>query len=168
MDLVQLHIDKTKEVYTVKMGDKYHGVVMGDDDLYITLEAFESPLKAANAARKLKRENKIVRTIKKKCKPDYPIIQTKIHRVEKLFTEAEVASLTHLRFRETWVIMSRDGKYVKSMLDNSKVVDYCTNKDKAMTFSTYEAACINQKTLNLTVQNGHFLRRFFVEKRIDL
>ena len=165
MALVKLETNKDKDIYTVKMGTCYHGVVVGDDTLYVTEEAFESPLKAANAARKLKRENKIIRTIKKKRDLEQPFIQTKITRVEKLYTEAEVAALTHLRFRETWVILSPNGEFVKNMLKDKNVVNYCKNKSDALTFTTYEDASVNQKTLNLTVRNGHYLRRFFVEKK---
>lgn len=164
MSLVKLDTNCEKEVSTVKINNVYHGIVVGDDGLYLTTDTFESPLKAANAARKLKRENKIVRTVKKKSISPYNQIKTKIIRVDKLYTEAEVAALTHLRFREAWVIMSPQGRYVKNMLKNNKVVEYCSDRETALKFNTYEDASTGQKTLNNVVLNGHYLRRFFIEK----
>jgi len=163
MTLVKLHTKDDREVYTIKINTSYHGVVVGDDMLYVTDEAFESPLRAANAARKLKRENKIIRTVKKKSDMNNTVIQTKIRRVKKLYTETEVASLTHLRFREAWVILSPKGEYVKTVLAGNKVVDYCNKKEQAITFKTYEEASDYQKTLDRVVKTGHSLRRFFVE-----
>ena len=163
MSLVKLEINLDKEVYTVKVGNSYRGVIVGDNTLYLTDEEFNSPLKAANTARKLKRENKIVRTIKKNSNPSYSTSQTKINKVKKLYSETEVASLTHLRFREAWIIVAPAGGYVKTMLTNNKVVDYSKKPEDALIFNTYEDASTNQKTLNLTVRNGHFLRRFFME-----
>jgi hypothetical protein len=165
VSLVKLEINLDKEVYTVKVGSSYRGVIIGSNALYLTNEDFDSPLKAANAARKLKRENKITKTIKKNSNPSYPTIQTKITKVEKFYSEAEVAAFTHLRFREAWVILSPKGKYVKNMLQSKSLVDYCDDETKALVFNTYEDASINQKTLNITVCNGHFLRRFFVETK---
>lgn len=163
MDLVKLQTNSDQEVYTIKINERYHGVVVGDETLYVTKKAFESPLKAANAARKLKKENKISKTIKKKRDADITFIQTKIHRVKKLYTETEVASLTHLRFREAWVILSPKGEYVKTVLSSNKVVDYCDKKEQAITFKTYEEASDYKKTLDTVVKTGHSLRRFFVE-----
>lgn len=165
MTLVQLQTKDDREVYTVKINGSYHGVVVGNEVLYVTTEAFESPLKAANAARKLKRENKISRTIKKKSDVNNTVIQTKIHRVKKLYTETEVASITHLRFREAWVILSPKGEYVKSLLTWNKVVEYCKKKEEAKTFKTYEEASDFQKTLDRVVRTGHTLRRYFVEAK---
>jgi hypothetical protein len=163
MTLVKLDTNNDREVYTVKINHGYHGVVVGDNNLYVTTESFESPLKAANAARKLKRENKITRTVKKKSDVNYTAIQTKIRRVKKLYTETEVASLTHLRFRENWVILNPKGEYVKTVLSDNKVVDYCAKKEQARTFKTYEEASDYQKTLDRVVKTGHTLRRYFVE-----
>lgn len=152
MTLVKLDTNNDREVYTVKINHGYHGVVVGDNNLYVTTESFESPLKAANAARKLKRENKITRTVKKKSDVNYTAIQTKIRRVKKLYTETEVASLTHLRFRENWVILNPKGEYVKTVLSDNKVVDYCAKKEQARTFKTYEEASDYQKTLDRVVK----------------
>jgi hypothetical protein len=165
MTLVKLYTVDDREIYTIKINASYHGVVVGDDMLYVTDEAFESPLRAANAARKLKRENKILRTIKKKSDMVNTVIQTKIRRVKKLYTETEVASLTHLRFRESWVILSPKGEYVKVVLSGDKVVEYCVNKDQAKTFKTYEEASDYQKTLDRVIKTGHTLRRYFVEAK---
>lgn len=165
MALIKLHTNDDREVYTVKINESYHGVVVGEETLYVTTEAFESPLKAANAARKLKRENKISRTVKKKSDVNNTVIQTKIRRVKKLYTETEVASITHLRFREAWVILSPKGEYVKLVLSGDKVVDYCKKKEQAQTFKTYEEASDYQKTLDRVVRTGHTLRRYFVEAK---
>jgi hypothetical protein len=163
MTLVKLETNNDKEIYTVKINQGYHGVVVGDDHLYVTEEAYASPLVAANAARKLKRENKIIKTVKKKSDVTYTAIQTKIRRVKKLYTETEVASLTHLRFRESWIILNSKGEYVKTVLSDNKVVDYCKKENQAKTFKTYEEASDYQKTLDRVVKVGHTLRRYFVE-----
>jgi len=165
MDLIKLYINDDREIYTVKISENYHGVVVGDETLYVTAEAFVSPLKAANAARKLKRENQINRTIKKKSDVNNTVIQTKIHRVKKLYTETEVASITHLRFREVWVILSPKSEFVKTVLTWNKVVEYSKKKEEAKTFRTYEEASDFQKTLDRVVKMGHTLRRYFVESK---
>jgi hypothetical protein len=163
MDLVKLKTQSSKEVCAVKLFAGYHGVVIGDDEIYVTNKAFRSPLHAANAARKLKKEHKIIKNIKKKNDTINTIIQTKICRVKKLYSEAEVSTLKHLRFREAWVILSPGGEYVRTVLTQNRVVDYCSNRDQAKTFKTYEEASDFQKTLNRVVKTGHCLRRFFVE-----
>lgn len=163
MTLIKISTSDNKEVCAVKLTAGYHGVVLGDDNFYVTEKSFKSPLHAANAARKLKKEHKIIRSIKKKNDATTTDIQTKIGRVKKLYSEAEVSSLKHLRFREAWVILSPDKEYVKTVLTQNRVVDYCSDRDQAKTFKTYEEASDFQKTLNRVVKTGHCLRRFFIE-----
>lgn len=165
MELTKVTIDGTKEICAVRLSSGYHGIIINDNNLYVTNEAFESPLKASNAARSWKKKNNIVGNIKKKNDTTNTVTQTKICRVKKLYSEAEVSSLKHLRFREAWVILSPTGVYVKTVLTQNRVVDYCTNRDQARIFKTYEEASDFQKTLNRVVKTGHCLRRFFIESK---
>lgn len=163
MALIKLSTLCDKEVYTVKINDTYRGVVTADDAIYITEAVFSTPLQAANEARKLKRIHKISRNIKKNDNTTKKAIKTKITRAKRLYSEAEVAQITHLKFREAWVIVSPDGVYVSEVLKEETIVNYCKSKEDAQTFKTYEDACMYQKTLNLVVKNGHTLKRFFTE-----
>lgn len=163
MNLSKLTLDYSKEICTVKTNSGYHGVILADNELFLTLETFESPLKAANSARKLKRESGIKTTVKKNKKSKVLEIKTTITRVNKLYTEAEMAAYTHLRFREAWVILSPAGEFVQSVVSNNHVAEYCKEKNEAKLYTTYENASCDQKVLNAVLKNGHQLRRFFIE-----
>jgi hypothetical protein len=165
MSLVKLDVNLNKEVCTMKLNSAYHGVIVGQESLYITDESFDSPLKAANFARQLKRTNKIDINIKKNQQSPKLKFQTKLLKVCKLYTETEMAGMTNLRFRETWVILSPSGKYVKSVLKENKVAEYSDDRENAMLFKTYEEARMKQNTLNMVLKQGHCLRRFFIETK---
>lgn len=163
MDLVKIPRGPEKEVFTVKSGDRYFAFITGADDIFLIDEPFESPLVASNKARALKRQHKIQVNLKNTKKP---VAKSKLQPKYVLYTEAEVAKLTHLRFREAWLICAPKGGFVAEIMQNNKVVEYTTDHSKAKTFKSYEDASDYIKTLDMVVKKGHSLRRFFA--RTDL
>lgn len=161
MKLLVIPKHPNKEVFTVKLNDKYYAVITGDDMIYISPEVFDSPLKASNHARALKRQFKIDVKLKKEQKPKVTNNTTKIRRKKEFYTEAEMASETKLKFREVWLIVSPDDRYVGEMLKNNSVVSYVDNKSYACSFKSYEDAILNLKTLDMVIKKGHKLKRFF-------
>jgi len=164
MDLLKIPKNPEKEVFTVKHNGSYYAVITGDDVLYVSPEVFDSPLKASNHARSIKRQHKIDVKIKKDQKPEVLNNKTKIPRKNKLYTEAEMASETQLKFREVWIILDSWGRYAKTIIKNNTVVEYASNKEKAQRFSSYEEAILQLKTLDMVVKRGHKLQRFFERK----
>jgi hypothetical protein len=160
MDLVRIPRGPEKEVFTVKSGDRYFAFITGPDDIFLIDEPFQSPLVASNKARALKREHKIQVNLKKTKKPK---IEGKLQPKYVLYTEAEVAKLTHLRFRETWLICAPKGGFVSKVMQDNKVVEYTEDHGKAKTFKSYEDASDYVKTLDMVVKKGHSLRRFFAK-----
>ena len=163
MELVSIEKNPDKEVFAVRINGAYHGAVTGENEIYLTAESFESPLKASNNARALKKKHQIKTDIKKfetfKKSPAAP----KIVRSVYLYTEAEMASITHLRFREAWVIVSPTGDFVIDPKRPGMITEYVKTKEKAKIFPSYEAANLRLKTLDMVVKRGHTLQRFFVE-----
>jgi hypothetical protein len=106
-----LEIPKTpeKEIFTVKHNGNYYAVIAGEQSLFVSPEVFDSPLKASNHARALKRQHKIDVKIKKDEKTKVVNNTTKILTKKQLYTEAEMASETKLKFREVWVILGPTG-----------------------------------------------------------
>ena len=92
---------------------------------------------------------------------------TKLLEQPILFFEADMASISTLDFYEIWVIENPEGLYVCSFLKNKKIVDYCLDKENAEFYRTYEEASLKAKTLDMTVQRGHKLRRFITKKAGD-
>ena len=92
---------------------------------------------------------------------------TKLLEQPILFSEAAMASIPTLDFYEIWVIENPKGLYVCTFLKNKKIVDYCSNKEDAEFYKTYEEASLNAKTLDMTVQRGHRIRRFITKKLRD-
>jgi len=92
---------------------------------------------------------------------------TKLLEQPILFSEADMAFRSTLDFYEIWVIENPEGLYVCSFLRNKKIVDYCLDKEDAEFYKTYEEASLKAKTLDMTVQRGHRLRRFIVKKLQD-
>ena len=92
---------------------------------------------------------------------------TKLLEQPILFSEADMASIPTLDFYEIWVIENPKGLYVCTFLKNKKIVDYCSNKEDAEFYKTYEEASLNAKTLDMTVQRGHRIRRFITKKLRD-
>lgn len=168
MELFQISKAPQKEIFSIKIGSLYHGVITGADDLYVTTEGFDSPLKASNTARSLKKKHNIKADIKKTEKSDKNSKTIKIGQNVCLYTEAEVASmasLTNLRFREAWVIISPEGKYVQETTKEGLITEYVSKKEKATLFPSYEAASLRLKTLDLVLKKGHRLQRFFIETK---
>lgn len=158
MDLVKIPRGPEKEIFTVKSGDQYFAFITGAEDIYLIDEPFKSPLVASNKARALKRQHKIQVNLKKTKKSN---IEGKLQPKCVLYTEAEVAKLTHLRFRETWLICAPKGGYVADVMKNKKVVEYTENMTNAKAFKSYEDASDYVKTLDMVVKKGHSLRRYF-------
>ncbi len=161
--LQQVTKDLNKELVVIKTSLGYISLVDGDDCFYVCPEIFESPLKASNNARALKKKH----NIKKKVKLDTPLATkrkpTKIAKVNSLYTEEEMSSRPHLRFREVWVILSPRGEFVEKAIENATLVQYQTDRAKAEIFKSYEDALFKLKTLDMVVKKGHYLRRFFEE-----
>jgi hypothetical protein len=162
-----LEIPKTpeKEIFTVKHNGKYYAAITGEQSIFVSPEIFDSPLKASNHARALKRQHKIDVKIKKDEKTKVVNNTAKILRKKQLYTEAEMASETKLKFREVWLILGPTGQYASKVLKENTVVNYVKDKDKAQTYRTYEDAIITLNVLDKVIRKGHQLRRFF--ERID-
>lgn len=165
MELAKIKLDKEKELQVLKINDSYHGVVWDGESLEITTEGFPSALKAANETRRLKKTNNLKTTVKKqnKVKTSKP----KISKEKKLkfYTEAEMTRLTHLRFREAWVIINRQGAFVETSLTETKVVTYTKKQESGQVFKSYEDASMTAKVLDRVHEPGHTLRRFFIENK---
>lgn len=160
-ELLAVPKGNVKDVFTLKKNGKYFGVIEGEDNFFVCLTEFDSPLKAANHARSLKRQNKIGSAANTLKKLEAPKIRSKVPKKKKLFTEAEVATQTHLRYREVWVIMNPDGKFVVESITNKTLVKYSGERGNAQVFKTYEDALFTSNTLDMVVKKGHQLRRYF-------
>jgi hypothetical protein len=158
-----------KEVFTLKSQNKYYGIVQGDAEFFVSPEEFDSPLKAANharsVARQLRKENKLVNSAHSLKKVEAPVIRSKVVKKKELFTEAEVAVRTHLKFKEVWVILNPDGRFVTEAIKNKTLVKYSSNRENALVFSSYEDALYTSTTLDMVVRKGHQLRRYFEKQR---
>lgn len=163
MDFVSILKDPDKEVFAIRINGTYHGAVTGENEIYLTSESFESPLKASNSARALKKKHKIEAYIKKSEKREKKNKPLKIVRSVRLYTEAEMASITNLRFREAWVIISPTGCFVADAKNPGSITDYVKQKEQAKIYSSYEEANLRLKTLDMVIKRGHSLQRFFVE-----
>lgn len=162
-----MSIPKTnpKEVFTLRCEDTYYGIVQGTDEFFVCLETFDSPLKAANHARSLARrlraENQLATPAPTPKKKTALPICSKVSKKKQLFTEAEVADKTHLRFKEVWVILNTDGRFVAEAIKNKTLVKYSTKRENALAFNSYEEALCTSTTLDMVVRKGHRLRRYF-------
>jgi hypothetical protein len=162
-----LNIPKTntKEVFTVRCDQDYYGVIQGTEEFFICPLSFDSPLKASNharsIARKLRAENRLSPSDRPPAKTSAPVIRPKVLKKKQLFTEAEVANKTHLRFREVWVILNTEGRFVAEAIKNKTLVKYSTKKENALAFCSYEEALRTSTTLDMVVRKGHQLRRYF-------
>jgi len=162
-ELVKIEKTAEKEVFAIKLGKTYLAVVNADDDLYFLPSLYESPLVACNAARAEKRKNSIKLNVKKKVNSTQSKKSTKIAKVNSLYTEEEMSSRPHLRFREVWVILNPRGEFVEKAIEDATLVKYQTDQAKAEIFKSYEDALFKLKTLDMVVRKGHYLRRFFEE-----
>lgn len=162
--LLEIPRNPEKEVFTIRHNNKYYAVITGHDKLFVSPELFDSPLQASNHGRALKKQQKIDVKIKKEQKSRVSNNTIKILRKKQLYSEAEMASETKLRFREVWIILGPNGKYATSIIQNNVVVDYADEKEDAQRFSTYEDAILQLKTLDMVVKKGHKLQRFFEQR----
>jgi hypothetical protein len=164
MTAIKLQLNKDKDIYALKTPNGCLGVVSSGEALYFTPEFFDSPLKAANAARRLKKENKIT-SITKKIKNSTVIKNTtKLAKTPKLYTLAEMGySPTKRKFREVWLLLGPNGHYVSETLNktNNTVVRYEKVKENAKRYKSYEEASLDLKVLDNVVRKGHSLVRFF-------
>jgi hypothetical protein len=150
-----------KEVFTLKASGKYFVVINSENDFHICPQEFDSPLKAANHGRSLKRKNNLSSAANTLKKSVAPVIRPKVRKKKELFTEAEVAAQTHLRFKEVWVVVNPEGKFVVEAIKNKTLVKYSADKNIAQVFKTYEDALYTLTTLDMVVRKGHQLRRYF-------
>jgi hypothetical protein len=163
MNLIEIPLNPSKEVFTVKSDGKYYGAITGEESVFVISEAFDSPLKASNHARSVKRQQKITVNIKKQQTTSVSKNTPKISKKNRLYLESEMASHTHLRFREVWLVINPDGKYASKILADKSVVTYVPGQDKAQVFRTYEEARLALNTLDMVIRKGHELKRFFEE-----
>jgi hypothetical protein len=162
-ELVKIEKTTEKEVFAIKLDKSYIAVVNADDGLYFLPGLYKSPLVACNAARSEKRKNSIKLKVKKKVNGAQSKKSSKIARVNSLYTEEEMSSRPHLKFREVWVILSPRGEFVEKAIEDSTLVQYQSDRKKAEIFKSYEDALFKLKTLDMVVRKGHYLRRFFEE-----
>lgn len=165
MDFAEIKLDKEKELQVLKIGSSYHGVIWDGETLRVAEQGYDTGLKAANETRKLKKTKNLKTTVKKQNK--VKTAKPKIAKEQKLkfYTEAEMTQLTHLRFREAWVILNRQGQFVEKSITETEVVVYTNKQSLAQTFKSYEEANMTAKVLDRVHQPGHTLRRFFVENK---
>lgn len=163
--LLNIPKNTEKEIFTLKSQDKYYGIVQGDSEFFVSPEVFDSPLKAANharsIARQLRKENRLPSQAHSLKKVEAPVIRSKVIKKKQLFTEAEVAVRTHLKFKEVWVILNPDGRFVAEAIKNKTLVKYSSTREKALVFGSYEDALYTSTTLDMVVRKGHQLRRYF-------
>lgn len=165
MQTATVKLEENKEIYTLKAGDLYFGLVWSEQNrtIYVTDEGVATAFQAANAARKLKKYKDTGKLSTKKAAVRKNTDKVNKTNHVKLYSEAEMTGMTHLRFREAWVITNIKGQYVETSLTPDKVVKYNKNKDKAQVFKSYEEACMLAKTLDSVQAVGHSLKRFFIE-----
>ena len=167
MTATSVKLTDDKEIYTLKISAVYYGLVWDKDNstIYITEDSTTTPLQAANAARKLKKYKDNGAPPDKTQAPSKNIDKVKKAEPVKLYSETEMAGMTHLRFREAWVVLNIKGLYVEASLTRDKVVKYNRERDKAQVFKTYEEASMLLKTLDSVHEVGHTLKRFFIENK---
>ena len=167
MTAASVKLTNDKEIYTLKINAEYYGLVWDKDNctIHITEDGAATPLQAANAARKLKKYKDNGTPPEKTQAFSKNIDKVKKAEPVKLYSETEMAGMTHLRFREAWVVLSLEGLYVETSLTRDKIVKYNKSRDKAQVFKTYEEASMLLKTLDSVLKVRHTLKRFFIENK---
>ena len=171
MEISNFPKNSAKEIFTAKTNEGYVGCVKEDTFLCVTVEVFDSALKAANKARNLQRlirdrstqqTKSEVRTVKETGKKT----KKKVAYAEKLYTLTEAEAMPLLRFQEVWVITKGD-MYVRDCLDreNKNLVRYTTNRDSAKYYKDHEEAKMTMRVLKGVVGPGFDLKRFFVRSK---
>lgn len=164
MELLQLPKNTDKEVFTVKHDGKYFAVLNTEENYLVSLQEFDSPLKASNHGRSAKKQLGLTQTIRKVEKAKTPKPERKIQKRPKLYSETEMASETRLKFHEVWLIVGPRGNYASSVLQNGTVVNYVNDADRADIYKSYEEANLRLNTLDMVIRKGHSLKRFFAQK----
>jgi hypothetical protein len=167
MTAASVKLTNDKEIYTLKINAEYYGLVWDKNNctIHITEDSAATPLQAANAARKLKKYKDNGTPPEKTQAFSKNIDKVKKAEPVKLYSETEMAGMTHLRFREAWVVLSLEGLYVETSLTRDKIVKYNKSRDKAQVFKTYEEASMLLKTLDSVLKVRHTLKRFFIENK---
>jgi hypothetical protein len=167
MTAASVKLTNDKEIYTLKINAEYYGLVWDKNNctIHITEDSAATPLQAANAARKLKKYKDNGTPPEKTQASSKNIDKVKKAEPVKLYSETEMAGMTHLRFREAWVVLSLEGLYVETSLTRDKIVKYNKSRDKAQVFKTYEEASMLLKTLDSVLKVRHTLKRFFIENK---
>jgi hypothetical protein len=114
---------------------------------------------ASNKARALKKKHKIEVSFKKGSEQTKKV---KVKQNHVLYSDSEVAKLTHLTFKEAWLILSPNGQYIEQVLNQDTVAKYTKNIEKARVFKNYEDASSFIKTLDMVIKKGHGLRRYYI------
>jgi len=160
---IKIKLSNEKVIGAIKLDTIYRGYCFKGNELHLTVDVFENPLKAANAARQL--EKKLKDSLTEKDTKDTGKV-TKLVK-KKLFTEAELRAVGQhssmkLRFRERWVIISPRGRlYVKSPESKRDLISLTSDRNEAELFNTYEAAMYKLKVLETVIRRGHTVTRFF-------
>ena len=167
MTAASVKLTNDKEIYTLKINAEYYGLVWDKNNctIHITEDSAATPLQAANAARKLKKYKDNGTPPEKIQAFSKNIDKVKKAEPVKLYSETEMAGMTHLRFREAWVVLSLEGLYVETSITRDKIVKYNKSRDKAQVFKTYEEASMLLKTLDSVLKVRHTLKRFFIENK---
>lgn len=174
MEILNIPTGGVKDVFTAKTAGGYVGCVQTQVCYYFTTEVFDSALKAANAARRL-RKTLGSEAVVEKPKSDKSVIKTKksskkrkktVAWPDRLYTLAEVEAMPLLRFREVWIIL-KDDQYVEDCLnyEKKKLVTLSPHKERAMLFSCHEEAKSTMRTLRGVIGPGFNLMRMFIENR---
>lgn len=169
MKITDFPINNDREIFTAKTEEGYVGCVKEDTFFCVTVEVFDSALKAANKARSLQRQLRDKSYVKvkesvevKKSTSKKP--KKKVAYAEKLYTLSEAEAMPLLKFQEVWVITKGD-MFVRDCLDreNKRLVRYTTSKDSAKYFKDHEEAKMTMRVLKSVVGPGFDLKRFFIK-----
>ena len=168
---VKVSVTDEKRLVLLKLGNRYHGVVLDADtgNLYVTKYASKDRLAVANKTRRYAKEAKLAAFPKPKEKTGAKLRPGNSPRTSlRLYTEKEMAQekTSGLRFKEVWVLFSRtNDAYVADSLNKDKqsVVEYTKERNEAQAFKTYESAERTRTTLSFIGLGAHSCMRFFVD-----
>lgn len=167
---IQMPEDTSKEVFTAKSDEGYLGCCRANDLIHITSEVYKTPLMAANAARKLKKNltterdkapAKAESLPKRKKKPSVKLSA-------ELYTTEQVQAMPLLKFNEVWVI-TKGYDYVSDCInkETKKIVEYSPNRSEAKCFADHVTAKRAMTTLKGVVGPGFGLLRYFVKTEVN-
>ncbi len=133
----------------------------------VSEESYDSPLKAANSARKYTKV-----ALQKEKGQTRKLNNAKVTKTAKtptkrvLLAEHEMTQHNTLRFREVWLVRGvKEGDYVKTALDKDRkiLVDYTKNRGEAKVFKSYEEADTLRKTYKALFLGHHSVQKFFLD-----